>query len=280
MPDHTHTLNQSARKFFSGTLLSRCTGFLRDIVTAAAFGISPAVAGFMLAFRLSHLARRVFGEGALQTAFIPQFEEIRQKHSQKGMQFFCNLAINIAALIVIIVLLVIGGLGLLLQSGTLSVDNQQVVTLTMIMMPSLLFICLYGVNTALLQCEKHFFVSSLAPVFFNITWIVCVLWVWHMAPSKAMIALAFAINIACFAQWLATVPQTAQILKPHLPHLKWKVSPSAIKKFYAPFTLSVIGVIATQVNSAIDPIFARYADLEGPALLWYAIRMQLMLHRK
>jgi len=36
----------------------------------------------------------------------------------------------------------------------------------------------------------------------------------------------------------------------------------------------MIGVASVQVNSAIDGIFARYADLEGPAYLWYAIRIQ------
>ena len=264
--DNTHTLNQSARKFFSGTFLSRCTGFLRDVITAATFGVSPAIAAFMLAFRLSHLARRIFGEGALQTAFIPQFEEIRQKHSRKGMQFFCNLALNIIALLILLIVMVVGGLALL--HTYVSPETQQVVKLTMVMMPSLLFICLYGLNTALLQCERHYFISSLAPLFFNIIWIAAVL------GSSSVTTLAIAINIACFAQWCATIPQTYKILAPHLPKLHFKINPRSIVSFYAPFALSLVGVIATQINSAVDPLFARYADLEGPALLWYAIRIQ------
>lgn len=35
-----------------------------------------------------------------------------------------------------------------------------------------------------------------------------------------------------------------------------------------------IGVGAAQVNNALDAVFARYADSEGPAYLWYAIRLQ------
>lgn len=266
MTDNTQTLNRSARKFFSGTLISRVTGFLRDVITASVFGISPAIAAFMLAFRLSHLARRVFGEGALQTAFIPQFEEIRQKHSFQGMQFFCRLALNISALLILLILISLTGLALIFPYA--SQESSQVILLTMIMLPSLLFICLYGLNTALLQCEKHYFVSSMAPVFFNLVWIATVL------CSSSVITLAIAINVACLAQWGATIPQTLKILRPHIPKLQFGINPRSIISFYAPFALSLVGVIATQINSAVDPLFARYADLEGPALLWYAIRLQ------
>ncbi len=41
-----------------------------------------------------------------------------------------------------------------------------------------------------------------------------------------------------------------------------------------PVLLSLIGVAATQVNNALDALFARAADLEGPAYLWYALRLQ------
>jgi putative peptidoglycan lipid II flippase len=38
--------------------------------------------------------------------------------------------------------------------------------------------------------------------------------------------------------------------------------------------LTVIGVGAVQINNAVDGVFARFASLEGPAYLWYAIRLQ------
>jgi len=50
------------------------TGLLRDIAMAFAFGTHSAIAAFMIAFRFSHLLRRIFGEGAMQSALIPHFE--------------------------------------------------------------------------------------------------------------------------------------------------------------------------------------------------------------
>ncbi len=264
MPDNNQSIMRSASKFFSGTLLSRATGLLRDAAMAAVFGASPEVAAFLLAFRLSHLARRIFGEGALQTAFIPQFEEIRHKDPEKGKEFFCSLASSIACLLVILILAAMGALGLTLSLLDLSEGNRQVVQLTLIMMPSLLFICLYGLNLSFLQCEKHYFVSSAAPVFFNLVWIATA------ATTRNVTAMAVMINAACLAQWAATLPQTIRALQ----KFSFRLNPKSIAAFYAPFSLSLIGVIATQINSAIDPLFARFADPEGPALLWYAIRLQ------
>jgi len=41
-----------------------------------------------------------------------------------------------------------------------------------------------------------------------------------------------------------------------------------------PFLLGIIGVGAVQINSVLDGVFARCTSLEGPAYLWYAIRIE------
>ena len=47
-----------------------------------------------------------------------------------------------------------------------------------------------------------------------------------------------------------------------------------LKKMIAPLLLGAVGVGAVQINSALDAVFARSASLEGPAYLWYAIRIE------
>jgi putative peptidoglycan lipid II flippase len=41
-----------------------------------------------------------------------------------------------------------------------------------------------------------------------------------------------------------------------------------------PLSLGLLGIAAGQLNSALDPLFAIWADAEGPAYLFYAIRIQ------
>ena len=53
------------------TLLSRVTGFVRDIVMAAVLGAGPVADAFLVAFRLPNHFRAIFAEGAFAAAFVP-----------------------------------------------------------------------------------------------------------------------------------------------------------------------------------------------------------------
>src|SRR5919205_2129836 len=93
MQDTIQTIRRSSHRFFSGTLLSRLTGMFRDMSMAYAFGTQPSIAAFMVAFRFAHLFRRLFGEGALQAAFIPEFESLRYQSEQRAFIFFRDLIV-------------------------------------------------------------------------------------------------------------------------------------------------------------------------------------------
>lgn len=252
-------------------MLSRVAGMGRDMMMAFAFGASPPVAAFMVAFRLAHLLRRVFGEGALQSAFIPHFEELRHENPQRAKDFFRDLSFTITLLLVGVILAALALCGATLIFVDLSAGNREIIQLVMLMLPSLLFICLYGLNASLLQCEGKYFLSSAAPIAFNILWIGGAYFLRNMPVAEAMSYLSIVIIISCLAQWLATVPTAFSLLKSC--SLQFSIS-ADVKALIKPISLGIIGIAATQLNTAMDAIFARYADPEGPALLWYAIRLQ------
>lgn len=275
--DTTHTIFHSAKRFFSGTMLSRISGMLRDVAMAFAFGTQDAVAAFMVAFRFSHLLRRLFGEGALQTAFIPQFENLRKDSPTRACQFFRDLWAVLSAGLTFIIIFVMAGLGLSLLWIDYSLGNREIISLTILMLPSLLFICLFGLNASLLQCERIYFIPGVAPVAFNLVWILCVFLLLKLPVPSAMPWLAGGVIIACIGQWLITLPQTLAILRKHDASSLWngvKWNSQDLRLFAGPLFLGIFGVAASQINNAMDSVFARYADLQGPALLWYALRIQ------
>ena len=61
------------------TLLSRVTGFVRDIVLAAVLGAGPVADAFFVALRLPNHFRAIFAEGAFNAAFVPAYARIRQQ---------------------------------------------------------------------------------------------------------------------------------------------------------------------------------------------------------
>lgn len=277
MSDSTQTIFSSAKRFFSGTLLSRISGMLRDMSMAYVFGAHASIASFMVAFRLAHLLRRLFGEGALQSAFIPEFETLRHKDEKRAFHFFRDLALFMTIALSLLILISGSALVTILFWGDLSPPNREIVFLTLIMLPSLLFICLYGINASLLQCEKSYFTPSVAPVAFNGIWIVVVLALKNWNAPEAMPFLALGVIAACLFQWLWTVPKTIAFLKKGLNTSLWKNCLSQwtdMINLGRPLALGILGVAASQINNAVDSLFARHADLEGPALLWYAIRLQ------
>ncbi len=66
------------------TLLSRVLGFLRDILFAWAFGAGWVADAFNVAFRFPNLFRRLFGEGAFNSAFIPLFAKEARGEGKGG----------------------------------------------------------------------------------------------------------------------------------------------------------------------------------------------------
>ena len=55
------------------TLLSRLTGFARDIMLAAILGAGPVADAFFVALRLPNHFRAIFAEGAFNAAFVPAY---------------------------------------------------------------------------------------------------------------------------------------------------------------------------------------------------------------
>ncbi len=63
------------------TLLSRLTGFMRDIMLAAIIGAGPVADAFFVAFRLPNHFRAIFAEGAFNAAFIPAAASLAMLHT-------------------------------------------------------------------------------------------------------------------------------------------------------------------------------------------------------
>jgi putative peptidoglycan lipid II flippase len=274
--DSIVSIKRSALRFFSGTALSRVTGMLRDMILAFCFGTHEALAALFVAFRLSHVARRLFGEGALQSAFIPVFEELRKEGPQNAFRFFRDLSFLMIFFLIGFAFLSMAGLSASLHFWDWSLGNKQIIELMILLMPSLIFICLFGLNSSLLQCEKRYFTVGIAPAFFNITIGIGSLFFIGQDPYEAMPYVALFIVIGCAMQWGATFMPTFRAVKKVLTDNIFKeirtFSPD-IRRLGTPLALGLLGVGATQINNAVDSLFARWADPEGPAQLWYSLRL-------
>ena len=72
------------------TLLSRVTGFARDIVLAYVLGAGPVADAFFVALRLPNHFRAIFAEGAFNAAFVPAYARIYQQQGADAVRLFAD----------------------------------------------------------------------------------------------------------------------------------------------------------------------------------------------
>ena len=275
--DQPKQIAKSALSFLSGTMVSRITGLIRDMSMACFFGASASIAAFFVALRLAILLRRILGEGALLNGFVPFFESHRKEDPKKAALFFRDVFFSVATVAVVFVAVAELVFYYWLGSPDTSLENKQIYSLIMLILPGIPFICLFGICSGLLHCEKYFFLTGVAPVCYNLIWIAAV-WIFrNELPAAAAVGLSSAISLAFFFQWLITFPKTLAFLR---KYLSWKelsagrlFSPE-IRAMLTSLSMGVVGVAAAQINTAFDTVFSRYACLEGPAYLNYAIHLQ------
>ena len=82
------------------TLLSRVVGFARDVLIAAYLGTGPMAEAFLVAFSLPNMFRRLFAEGAFNTAFVPLFS--KKLEAEEDARGFAEDAMSGLAFVVLL----------------------------------------------------------------------------------------------------------------------------------------------------------------------------------
>ena len=156
---------------------SRILGFVRDALVAAVLGTGPAADAYLAAFRFPNLFRRLFAEGAFNTAFIPLFAK---KLEQEGNDPARLWAARIMSWLVLVVTLVTVLVEIFMPQvlapflpGFLDDPEKYDLTvlLTRICFPYLMCMSLMAAYSAILNGLNRFQAAAFAPILLNIVMI-------------------------------------------------------------------------------------------------------------
>jgi len=157
------------------TLVSRVFGFLRDILIAATLGSGAVADAFFVAFRFPNLFRRLFGEGAFNSAFIPLFAKRLEGDGREVARQFAEEAMA-GLLFVLVILTVVAQifmpllmLGLAPGFSATPEKFDLTVLLTRITMPYLLCMSLVALLSGVLNSLGKFVESSSVSIVLNLT---------------------------------------------------------------------------------------------------------------
>lgn len=257
------------------TLLSRATGFLRDILLASHLGVGLLMDAFTIAFRLPNHFRAIFAEGAFNTAFVPAFARIRTASGERASMVFqgqvlgmmlaaqlCLLALVLAFTPAFVALLA-PGFSDRPEAMRLAID------LTRITFPYLALITLVVLWSGVLNAEKRFVEGAAAPVLLNLAMISTLLLGGFFATYAHAAAWGVLLAGFCEAGLLAFGAWRAGLLTlPRRPAL----TPET-RAFFAAFGPAVIGAAGVQIAMLADTIIVTFLPQGGASALYYADRL-------
>lgn len=249
------------------TVLSRILGLVRDMLMAAVFGNSAVMDAFSVAFRVPNLARRLFGEGAVSTAFLPIFiHEWDRNGEQSAWRLAATMMTALAGVLLSLVL--IGEL-LLWASYLWIADGAEarlLIFLTAVMLPYLVLICLAAQFGAVLHARNHFTRPALLPVILNVVWIATIVVVaprYETAAEKVTVV-AVGVLIGGVLQLAAPWPLLSGLGFRFRPD--WPAHKASVTRITRTILPILLGLSITQINSIADSLiawgFSRPAD--GP----------------
>lgn len=257
------------------TLISRLTGFVRDVMIAATLGAGPLADVFVIAFRLPNLFRRLFAEGAFAAAFVPVFAKRLESDSLPAAR-------NMAADILAVLLFSLLGLTALAEifmpwlvyalAGGFDPQRDkfaQAVYYSRISFPYLVSMSLMALFAAMLNATGRFAVAAFAPVLLNVVLIGALL-ISYALEGLTLDFLIWGVALAGLVQ-LGVVWFAAARAGLSLPLKR----PRLTKDVKRILVLGVPGVLAAgvgQINLLVGTNIAS-AQEGAPAWLYYADRL-------
>jgi putative peptidoglycan lipid II flippase len=270
------------RNFFTvgvATLGSRVMGFVRDVLMAATMGTGPVADAFVVAFRLPNLFRRLFAEGAFNSAFVPLFAKKLGNDGKRDARQFAEDALAVLfwtlAILTGIAMIFMPALVYVMAPGFVSQPEkfEDAVLFSQICFPYLACMSLIALFAGVLNSVGRFAAAAWAPLLMNFVLVLGLLaaGAWgYIGTRETGIVVSISVALAGIAQLALLVVATERAgwtLTLRAPRLTPEV-----KRMFA---LAVPGVIAggvQQINLVVGTIIASSAPA-AISWLYYADRL-------
>lgn len=159
--------------------LDKVLAFVRQILIARQFGLSPELDAFNVANNIPDLLFALISGGALAIAFIPVLTQVLTRDGQapawKLFSRIANLAFIVTAGLALIVAIFAGSMvraEIGIAPGFTTLQQDLVIKLMRMNLIATLIFSISGLVMAGLQANQHFLLPALAPIFYNVGQII------------------------------------------------------------------------------------------------------------
>lgn len=255
------------------TGVSRVLGLFRDVAIADRFGAGGAYDAFLIAFFIPHFLRQLLAEGALSTAFVPLYTDLRVSEGDAD-----RFASNVLSWLVVLFAAVVGGGVWLapayvpfLASGFAPEKLALAIRLTRIVFPFIALVGFAAIFMGILNSYRRFFAAALAPVWFNVGMICGVLVLAPQFPQEPALGLALGALIGGTGQLAAQLPSLGRVGF-RFRFTFWPIHPdiARLARLMAP---AIATLAVAQINLLVDNKLASHLGDGGIASLQYGMRL-------
>jgi putative peptidoglycan lipid II flippase len=257
------------------TLLSRLTGFGRDLALAAILGAGAVNDAFVVAFRLPNQFRAIFGEGAFNTAYVPSYSRVLTTEGADEAKHFSSQIFTLllaSQLVLLALAFAFTPWFVELIAPGFEADPDKfalAVGMTRITFPYLLFITLVTLHSGTLNAHGRFAAAAFAPVLLNVA-IVGFLSVAYLFPNAGEAA-SWGVVVSGAAQ-LALVAGAAR-RRGLLETLAWPNLSADVRQFFSALAPAIIGSAGVQIAIFADTIIASLLPTGVVSSIYYAERL-------
>ncbi len=275
------SLFKSIATFGGFTLLSRITGFGRDMILANFLGAGAISDAFFVAFKLPNCFRSLFAEGAFTSAFVPMLSHKLVCDGKEKSMLFASQAISVLAFFLAIFVIIMEifmpfvvdviAPGFAENGGEVALAT----TLSRITFPFLLFISIVSFQSGILNSLGKFAAPAAAPVILNVIMIASVFIFVPFSITPAH-GIAIGVTFAGFLEilWLSYFIRREKVyLRPQLNIIK-SIKDSEIRTLFKRIAPGVLGAGVYQINMFVDTVLVSMVGTGALSWLYYANRMQ------
>jgi putative peptidoglycan lipid II flippase len=257
------------------TLLSRLTGFARDVMLAAILGAGPMADAFFVALRLPNHFRAIFAEGAFNAAFVPAYAHVHGERGETSAKLFADriftlLFFSQLVLLIVAWLFMPQAMSILAPGFTDDAEQRRLaIELTRITFPYLLLITLVTLYGGMLNVLHRFASAAAAPIFLNIS-MMATLALAALFPGAGHAA-AWGVLISGFLQYFLLAGDLAR--HGGLPRFAPLRLDEDVRAFFRALGPATLGSMGTQVALFADTIIATFLPAGALSALYYADRL-------
>lgn len=272
---------KSIATFGGFTLISRLTGFLRDMLIANFLGAGLVSDAFLVSFKLPNLFRSLFAEGAFTSAFVPLFSSKLVASGRDKSVEFAAKAISLLTFF-LIAFVIVFELGMpyvvkVLAPGFASNPEKVALTIELcrITFPFLLFISIVSFQAGILNSFDRFAAPAAAPIILNIGIIIAGL-ISVVLLDMPVYGMAWGITVSGIIEviWLKHFLNQENIkIKPNFA-IKKLMQDSEIRTLFKRIAPGIIGAGIYQINMVVDTILVSLVASGAVSWLYYANRLQ------